>query len=159
MFPNGASLFQSVERWFTVSRRHVCPGTLNISPCQECLQGTSGLSVPTDPCYPLKAKPGKMRAPSPQIMENEGRTCFQRSSQVPPLLLFFFFTAYVKLVVVVEVLINSVPLKLAKVYTKHLLWQKATSECFGWDVKLFMGDTLVQPGCKQYFICDFAASS
>lgn len=38
-----------------------------------------------------------------------------------PLSSFFFFTAYVKLVVVVEVLINSVPLKLAKVYTKHLL--------------------------------------
>lgn len=33
----------------------------------------------------------------------------------------FFFTAYVKLVVVVEVLINSVPLKLAKVYTKRLI--------------------------------------
>lgn len=55
-FPNGASLFQSVERWFTVSRRHVCPGTLNISPCQECLQEHVGTLCTNRSLLPFKGK-------------------------------------------------------------------------------------------------------
>lgn len=43
------------------------------------------LFMPTEPCYPLKATPGEMFAPAPQIMENEGQTCFKYSPQLPPL--------------------------------------------------------------------------
>lgn len=55
----------------------------------------SGLSVPTDPCYPLKEKPGEIFAPAPQITENEGQTCLKWSSELP-----LFTSAYEKLVVV-----------------------------------------------------------
>lgn len=117
MFPNGASLFQSVERWFTVSRRHVCPGTLNISPCQECLQEHVGTLCTNRSLLPFK---GKTREDACSLSPNHGERGTDLFSVVlsgPPLSL----TAYVKLVVVVELLINSAPLKLAKVYTKHLI--------------------------------------
>lgn len=120
MFPNGASLFQSVERWFTVSRRHVCPGTLNISSCQECLQQHVGTLCTNRSLLPFK---GKTREDACSLSPNHGERgtgVFSAVLSGPPFSAFVF-TAYVKLVVVVEVLINSVPLKLAKVYTKHLI--------------------------------------
>lgn len=111
------------------------------------------LSIPTDPCYPLKAMPGEMFAPAPQITENEGQTYFKCSSQLPP---FQFCRWEVGCCwSSVLILIYSVPLKLAKVYRKHFIRQKTASECFGWILKLFMGNMCVQATCKQYFICHF----
>lgn len=46
LFPHRASPSPSVERWVAVSRRHVCPGTLNINPCQECLQDSQYQQIP-----------------------------------------------------------------------------------------------------------------
>lgn len=161
MFPNDASLFQSVERWFTVSRRHVCPGTLNISPCQECLQEHVGTLCTNRSPLPFK---GKTREAVCSHSPNHGEWGTDVLSAVLSDVHFSAFSpllmrSWLLLRFSVLILINSVPLKLAKVYTKHLIWQKATSACFGWDVKLFVGYTFVQPVCKQYFSCNFAESS
>lgn len=129
---------------------HVCPWTEH--------QPVSGvftrLSIPTDPCYPLKAMPGEMFAPAPQIMENEGQTCLNCSSlQLPP---FQFCPWGVSCCWgSVLILIYFVPLKLAKVYRKYLIRQKTASACFGWVSKLFMGNMFAQAICKQYFIWNF----